>query len=448
MKKNLLTLTLILVVLIIPLNLFSQQIKISGEFRPRAEVRSGFQKPLLKSEDPVFAIFQRTRLDVGYESKLFETKISLQDVRVWGQTNHKSAGIPINLFEGWMRFYFLNYSSVTIGRQVIKYDDNRLLSASSWSATGYSHDLILYKYNNKNNNYFLDLGLAYNNSKDVKNSAYYYDNAGSFYKMMNYLWTQKGFKKGLSLSGIFIHELHQDPKMVDNPIVDINNYSRFTTGLNLKLSDKNLPIGFLLSGYYQFGQSTKTYINNGQLQHKDLSAFLLAAKINYFINNNFTFTLGCDLYSGTKYNLEDNNSTNNKSNTWQKLYGSNHSFNGSMEYWRSINDYGLANFYGKFVSHVNNNLSFGLTYHFFSSHQNLSSYEGTSGKYLGSELDLDLSWKFMKYAELTGGWSTYFNSNNTLLVKGMAADADIRFPQWAFISISFKPEFFKSNKLF
>lgn len=449
MKKHLLILKLILVSFIFPLNLFSQQFTISGEFRPRAEVRSGFQKPLLKTEDPAFAIFQRTRLNVKYSSKTFETKISLQDVRVWGQTNHKSKGLPINLFEGWMRFNFLDYSSVTIGRQVLKYDDNRLLSASSWSATGFSHDLVLYKYNNKKNKYRLDLGVAFNNSENVKNVACHYDNAHNFYKMMNYLWTQKGFKQGLSLSGIFIHELLENP---ENELFDfdnkITNYNRFTTGLNFKLSNKDLPVGLLLSGYYQFGESSQTYLNNDLLAHKDLSAFLFATKINYYINKNFTLTLGCDIYSGTKPNVEGNDVKSSKSNTWQKLYGSNHSFNGSMEYWRTINDFGLTNFYAQFVSNINKVLSLGLTYHMFNSHQSLANYEGSNGKYLGSELDFDISWNFIKDASLTAGWSTYFNSDNTLLVKGIDPNSDIRFQQWAFIAITFKPEFFKSKKLF
>ena len=234
----------------------AQDIVIDAEFRPRFEARNGYQSPLTNDQMASFPTFQRTRLGVGFQNGNLKTRITLQDARVWGQSNIDAPNTgKIGLYEAWAELSFCEHSSITVGRQPIKYDQNRLFSVSSWTTQGKTHDLALYKYNNKDITFKVDLGLAYNNPSNIKNEEIIYD-VDKLYKSLAFLRLEKGLAKGLSLSAIIIDEAFQDVKTDDsnNEYID-GKYRRYTSGANLVLSDKEKALGFILTGYYQFGKS-------------------------------------------------------------------------------------------------------------------------------------------------------------------------------------------------
>ena len=118
-----------------------------------------------------------------------------------------------------------------------------------------------------------------------------------------------------------------------------------------------------------------------------------------------------------------------------------------MEYWRDIKDYGLQDIYGGLTASVCENVSIDASYHYFMTQQATLNNEAQvmeAGSKLGSELDLSLSWKIMKYAKLDCGWSTYFTNHNTFAIKNVT-EADARFAQWAFVSLTINPELFNSK---
>ena len=60
---------------------------LGAEYRPRAEVRSGYSQPLAESLSPDLLMMQRVRLNAAYQSKWMNARLSLQDARVFGQAD-------------------------------------------------------------------------------------------------------------------------------------------------------------------------------------------------------------------------------------------------------------------------------------------------------------------------------------------------------------------------
>lgn len=418
---------------------FAQNFYVDAEFRPRSEYRDGYQKPLSSSQDPAFIMINRTRLKVGFENDWINSAITLQDSRVFGQSEITSQNIGLNLYEGWVELKLIPDFTFTIGRQAIAYDYNRLFSTSNWTNTGKAHDLALLKYNNKDIKFRADLGFAYNNLSEVLHETLFNDDT-KLYQSLGYLRLEKSFENGLKAGAIFVGEGFQNIQ-TDTLGVDYvdGHFGRYTTGANFELNNKEFPLSFTLTGYYQFGNSYSktTYVDN-LLVHKDLNAYFGAVKIDYNIINNLGIFVGMDYYSGTDEDAAEDN-------TWNKLYGSNHSFNGSMEYWKSVPTEGLVDYYGGLkYGFLKNKINAEVTYHFMTTQKDIQNEE-CSGKKLGSELDIKLKYKIVKNVALEGGWSTYFNSDNTNIIKGV--ETDLHFNQWAYLSLIINPQLFNTKNL-
>ncbi|MDD4847336.1 MAG: alginate export family protein [Bacteroidales bacterium] len=415
----------------------AQDFSLSAELRPRMEYRDGYQKPLTTEENPALFISNRTRLRSDFESKWINARLTIQDARVWGQDDIKSSKVGLNFFEAWAELNVVKNFSFTIGRQSIMYDYKRLFDVSDWTLEGKSHDLALLKYKNDSLHLFIDLGFAYNATGE-NNTQMVYEN-DKLYQSLGFLHLEKSFCKAFKASAIFVGESFQNLQTdsLDNTYID-GHYGRYTAGANLEMKHKDIPVSFILTGYYQFGQSIKkTDFIDEKTIHQDLRSFLLAAKVDYQIIKPFGIGVGVDYYSGSEVDATSDN-------TWNKLYGTNHSYNGSMEYWRNTPNEGLIDLYGGVKTKFCKKVSADLTYHYFMTEKNIQT-AGTEGKSLGSELDLIIKYDLIKFVRIEGGWSTYFNSKNTKLVKNIADDTKTRFQQWAYVSLKINPQLFNTK---
>lgn len=413
--------------------LVAQDFTINGEIRPRAEFRDGYQTPLTTDQTPALVTLNRTRLKFDFESERINTRFTIQDSRIWGTSSHNSNNIPLTIFEGWAQYMFTPELSITVGRQTLAFDYNRLFSASNWLNEGKAHDLALLKY--KNADLKVQAGFAVNQPYDVKEESLF----SLYYQRLGFVRAEKLFAEKYKASAIVVIEGFQNTT-IDAPsasiVEDGTHYERVTSGINFEIVDKELPLGFLLTAYYQFGKSAdQIHIESTNIIHDDLNAYLLAAKLNYQVAEPANVYLGSDIYSGTDEDSEEDN-------TWDKLYGSNHSYNGSMEYWKKVPTAGLIDIYGgaKF-NFMDKKLTADASFHFFTTQKEMSAY---SDKKLGSELDIKLQYKVIKDFALECGWSSYFNSDNTLAIKGLA-NADTRFQQWAYIMLTINPQLFSSK---
>jgi len=63
-----------------------------------------------------------------------------------------------------------------------------------------------------------------------------------------------------------------------------------------------------------------------------------------------------------------------------------------------------------------------------------------SGRYLGTELDLSVSWQVQNAASFSAGWSTMFAGKNLELLKGGDHTSG---NHWAYLMLSVTPQFIK-----
>lgn len=397
--------------------LTAQKIKIDGELRTRGELRSGFRKPLADSLDAAYVNNLRVRLGASYEEKDYKVRITLQDTETYGSNGINKTGNSLGVYEAWAEYFFTPQFSGVLGRQILEYDDKRLFSSGNWSNTPNAHDLLKLKY--ETNKFKAHVGGGWNNAADVLYESVY----DKSYKSLFYTWLYKPIGK-FTASAIWVNEGFQkgkDPEEVKTSIF------RNTVGANFSLDDHSIPFSFYATGYYQFGYDRAD---------SKLDASLLALKTKYRFSDFISANLGVDYFSGSKSSL-----AKNKDHTFNKLYGANHSFNGSMEYWSTLPKQGLVDLYGGVSVKANSKLSFDGGFHTFSTAEKM---ENRNNKDIGSEIDLLADYKVSQSLSLQAGWSTYMKNKGTRILKDQVG-VNTRFPQWAYIMITFKPVFLSTK---
>jgi hypothetical protein len=400
--------------------LTGQTVRIDGEVRSRTEYREGFRKPLADSLAGTTVSLLRTRLRMAYADEKIEAKIALQDARVYGQAGTNDTRSSLGVFEAWGSYRVAPALTATVGRQGIEYDDKRLLTVSNWSQTGSAHDLLLVKYEPAGR-FRLHWGLAWNNVADSEHERLYAVERS--YKALTYLWL--GASVGLwDLSALWIDDVF------DQEQPDAGTWTRsfrHTLGGNLGLKRAEVPLSLYATAYYQFGRDPR---------NAPLDACLLAAKLQYRIGTAWEATAGIDYFSGST--AQEQREGNN--HTFNKLYGSNNSFNGMMEYWTTLPAQGLCNAYGGLAFRPGAAWSVEAIVHTFAVAEKL---EGTDRKNIGAEIDLTLRCDLTPQLAVQGGWSVYFRNRQTDLLK--ATDTGARLPRWGYVALTFKPRFLNND---
>lgn len=402
------------------------QTTIDAEYRPRTEFRQGFSQPLLDGTKPGFLTTQRTRLNFNYKGGVVSGKITLQDARIFGETDTKQPATAttgsIGVYEAWAEMLLYSGTSLKIGRQGVQFEDGRLFSLSPWSLTGNAHDLSQLHYAKPGLD--IQLGYAFNNQKAYNADTSFYS-VSKMYKELEFLHITKTLVQGLDLSLLGVDEAFMKSK------TDRSLYHRYTTGGTLQLKNDKNPLGFLATAYYQFGKSAPTV---------DLDSYLLAIKGTYVFSDKIIGLLGTDYYSGSSVSLAAT-----KTNTFNKLpYGVNHSFNGYMEYWATLPKGGLINYFGGATLKLNKRLSSDLIFYQFRLAEDMKSGTTVIGKNIGSELDVVLNYKFSAETAVQFAWCTYFETTGTKLMKYKSATVATRFPQFAYVMFTIKPQLYKT----
>ncbi|WP_160166650.1 alginate export family protein, partial [Arcticibacter svalbardensis] len=187
------------------------QFSLTGELRPRAEFRNGFKTVNTAESSPALFVEQRTRLNFGYIKDRMSFKVSVQDIRMWGNTAqvYKTDPSLLNLFEAYGVYRFDNKWAVKIGRQVLAYDNERFLGGLDWAQQGRSHDLLKFSYADSLG-FSMDAGVAFNQNvgtEPSKLSSTFYNGTAN-YKTMQYLWLHKDYKGG-KISLLFLNDGRQ-----------------------------------------------------------------------------------------------------------------------------------------------------------------------------------------------------------------------------------------------
>lgn len=400
---------------------YAQEFDANVQLRPRYEYRNGFKSLLKTGDDPTSFISQRSRLNLNFKQDKLKLKLSLQNVRTWGDvattTTADKNGVAV--FEAYAEYNFDENWSTRIGRQTLSYDNQRIMGGIDWIQQGQSHDAALVTYKDKKNQ--LDLGFAHNaNAENLLEPKTAYTTT---YKEMQYAWYHTKIKK-VNASFLFLNAGYQYLKTATDLQTDyIQTYGTY-------LTYKGEKWDFDLGLYGQSGKSSGT----------DLSALNIGGNLGYKVSDQFKATLGYEYLSG-----KDQDDTNTKLKSFTPLFGTNHAFNGFMDYFyvgNHKNSVGLQDAYLKLDFGIKK-VKFSLTPHVFYAPNKVVAATVEQDSYLGTEVDLTAGYKVYKDVMLVAGYSQMFGSSTLATLK--TGDAT-KTNNWAWLMININPQLFSTKK--
>jgi hypothetical protein len=402
------------------------QLSLSGDFRTRTEYRHGFQSLIKPNEEAAFFTSQRSRINLGYKADKYLVWMSVQDIRVWGDQQHtvRNDGNTLGVHEAFVEYFLTPKLSTKIGRQELVYDDHRIFGSLDWAMQGRKHDLALLKWTDST--WSVHAGFAYNQEREHHTTNLYLVNN---YKAMQFLWANKQFKR-LSLSFLFLNHGLQYTQMIDEKPVNLGiNYSQTIGG---RYEYKYHPLTISGFAYSQTGKDQ---------QNRTLRAYDVNTDVTYQITSPLSFTGGFEVLSGTDQNPAD--PSINRS--FNPFYGTNHLFNGYMDYFfvnNHLNDVGLQDFYLKVKYKVYKGFVALHGHNFQSVGRILNPVDVANPSYmsrnLGNTLDFTIRQQLTSELAIQGGYSQMFATTSMEALK--KGDAQ-RTNNWAYVWIIFKPKF-------
>lgn len=415
--KKLFFSTLLAAIFAIPLT--AQQVDLSGELRPRFENKNGYKSLLKPGEEGVSFISQRTRLNLNYKQSNFLVRLSIQNVRVWGDVSTLSANDKTFAFhEAWAQFAVTDYLNLKLGRQEIVYDDSRIFGNVGWAQQARSHDALIAKFKTSENGN-LDIGFALNNDSQAGVNYLYSNVAG--YKAFQYAWYHTKIENfGLSILAL------------NNGIEYLNAGSEkisYSQTLGSRATFKSGVLAF----------DAAFYLQTGKMLTNKVSASYFGGNIKFKASDKFTLGLGTEYLSG-----KDMNDVSTDIKSFAPLYGTNHKFNGWMDYFyvgNHGNSVGLFDINAT-IAYKKDRFYAKLIPHLFSSAADIYSAGTKMSKKLGTELDFTFGYKVNKNIQLSAGYSQMFGTKSLEVLKG--GDSS-RSTSWSWLMLTFKPNFYSSN---
>jgi len=407
----------------------AQNFCISGEYRPRLEYHNIVTSPGI---DPITIITQRTRLQFDYSNTAnrIKTRLTLQDVRTWGSTEQltlvdKNSFMP---FEAWVEIFLTKKLSLKPGRQVLAYDDERILGKNDFMQQSRSHDIMVIKYSGKFN---LHAGAAYNNNTSpiqLFKLSYTENN----YKTMQYVH----FNKKTDMLKISLLAMNSGLELSPDTMV----YNQ-TMGFNSKIKLSN---SFKLKTifYYQIGKDQK---------YRNLSAYNAKVALEYIpIPKRLSLELGFDVYSGNKADTPAD-----ENHSFSFFYGSvfkNVGISGVYFFSppQGFSSYNLGIIYTSLdVVFQIKKLTLINRFMLLNSLNDIVSTDGAAkSKYLGIENDLLAIYKLNEQVQFRFVVLVFASSDNFKKTLHPAFDLSTfeGTQQWISLSCVVTPEFFSTNK--
>jgi len=404
--------------------LFGQQFTMSGEVRPRTEFRNGFKTPTTDANKSVLFTEQRSRIYFDYAETKYRFKLSIQDVRIWGENAQifKQEDGNTYLSEAWGQYFFTPAWSIKMGRQIISYDNQRFFGGLEWAQQGRRHDALLLKYTAGKSKF--DIGLAFNNDDTVPEFAYLQNPEGNFYdvsgnyKSLIYGWYHTDFTGG-ALSLLAVNAGYQ------NADVSVSNKQTFGA------------IGSFSVGGVKFAGDL--YYQTGSFNNQDVNALLFGLNAGFKVDQQMV-TAGFEFISG-----KDDDDTSTEITNFSPDFGTNHAFNGLMDYFfvgPANGNVGVTDFYIKTKFSLPKSALVTNLHYFQTGSTQLDATGAELSKGMGTELDLVWVKKLQSNVTLNIGFSQLYGTDTLLSLR----PGDQKYNTWGWVMFTFKPTFIKTVK--
>jgi hypothetical protein len=411
MKTSLL---LVLVILLTTLS-YSQRgdWNITGHLQLRSELDG---RDFSNTTHPLTFTSLRTRLGVEKGFGGLNFFVQIQDSRVLGEEQNTLASIRnLDLHQGYVRLsdLFDLPMDLQAGRFEMVYGTERFFGAVGWHYVGRAWDgaRLSLKPGFKLDLFALTMLEEQNYIGNAVPSIYPYPSESIHSISLYGMWASFA-SAGNQIDPFLYYEINR-LKFNDEPIL-----SRYTAGLNYLFKRNTFSLTF--EGAYQFGEIMNT----------DIGAYLLSLQLMH-TGNAFRFGGGADILSGT----EQTAGGNDKIGYFDPAYGTNHKFYGFMDYFINIpantRSLGLHDFYlTTGFTPAESKFSGNIWLHYFTSNQKL-----VDQSLFGQEIDLTLSYNFMRGTSLTWGGSIFLPGDlMKTFFRSTAVREDPAF--WTYVMIS------------
>ena len=408
-------------------------LSIDADFLTRGEVRAGGLPATtdegVANKDFAGFILERTLIGASFNKKYFSSKVTAQHSGTWGSAE----GGSFNVYEAWVKMSSEKGFFAKVGRQNLSYDDQRIFGADDWVMTARSHDVLKAGY--EGHNHKLHLFASFNQNAANMNGGTYYSGGVQPYKAMEALWYHYDIPKTkLGLSLLFMNAGMQGGEK--NTKTE-KTYQQQIMGGFFSYCPKSLD--FEAAYYHQLGKN-----ENGI----PIDAWMMSYKGTYKASEHWSFYSGYDHLSGdANFATPDSGHIgmihHETIKGFSSLYGSHHKFYGAMDFFY-VTTYvsgftpGLQNLYAGVNYKPAEKVSMDGSFHYLATATKLQNAD----KPLGYEVELSASYKFIKEAKLSIGYS-YMRGTETMVI--LKKTSDNRQLRWAWIMLNVSPQFFSGK---
>ena len=410
-----------------PLSFFDGRLVLDFQERLRFEARNNnfdFNDKLKTANDADF-LLQRARLGVKFAPTDWLTFYAQgQSAFEFGGARAKIPGQlgaegdnQIDLFQAYLRIGEKNLN-LTIGRQLLSYGDERLIGAFEWNNLGRSFDAVKFHYNTDTWSIEAFTSSVVVPKRNVFDQSDLFDgnNTGRDQIFSGIYFSSTGLIP-VQTTDLYALELHEDYPVGGTDFV--------TLGTRMKADPKKLA---------GFDYETEMAAQTGKVKGKDLAAFAGHWGTGYnWLGSSWKPRLGLEY----NYATGDSNPADGTVGTFQNLFPTNHPFYGTMDFfsWQNIHNPAVS-----FSVQPTEKLKVKLDYNFFWLADTHDAWYRANGvtqvraispkasSYVGSELDLNLTWKITKNFSLGGGCGHFFDGKYAK-ATGASSDADFAYVQ-------------------
>jgi len=411
------------------------QFTVSSELRQRGECRYGYAELPVSVSEPAFFVSQRSRIILKYRQPKYSMCLSAQDVRVWGDESwYSSTGIKgdnaaLDLHEAWIMLNIGRHSGIKAGRQVLKYDDERLLASRNWGQSGLSYDALLYSY--QKNNMQADVVLSLNNDKE---NIFGNDYPLGKIKTLDLFYLKRKFAGCLDVSCMALATGRQKENTTSTIYIKgtygiYSNYKKANTGASCSFYYQN--------GRNHYGSEVSAYFYSVSLSQK-IPLIELSLGVDHISGQDMTVT-------DTVYPETDH--------LFDIFYGARHRYYGNMDYFSDVPVStcfaGLVDLYVKLGRSLDKYGTPGMDIHYFLSQQTVHNPaypdDPAAGleRSLGMEYDISYSYRINKDIDIKAGYSL-FTPFTSFKIMQTGTDHTNK-GHWGWVMLTVAPEIIKKE---
>ena len=393
----------------------------------RGELRyGGFSEADENNEGHSNFVLGRYRLTTDYSRSWLEARVSLQQSGTWGM-----GGGSFSLNEGYVILKSKNGFFTKIGRQILAYDDERIIGSNDWSVTAPTHDVLKLGYEGQQHK--VHLLFAYNQNPENMEGFTAYKDGNQPYKSMQTLWYHYDTPKSNFGASLLFMNIGMQGEKNNVPVT----YFQQLAGTYITFTPKY----FMAEGafYYQFGTEEHGI---------PLSAYMASIKLTAMPRDSYSIYAGYDYLSGDAYFAVPPEGQigmvfHDKVRGFNPIYGSHHEFYGAMDFfymstWVGGFTPGLQNAYLGCTFNPYNTLNFNVAGHYYAMATKLPNVD----QFLGLAGEFSANYAFTKYISAECGYSYMYGSETMKFLKRVSDNQHLH---WAYLMLVINPTIFTTT---